>query len=108
MSRKKATLRVHVVELDDGRLLGTLIRTRESFFDTFPPAAYGPTLADVLAQLDRSLRALLAVRADELDRYLWKEKLGKADALWAAKSALRAEGHPLRDWAGWVLTGAPD
>jgi CHAT domain-containing protein len=39
---------------------------------------------------------------------LWKEKLGKADALWEAKMALRAEGHPLRDWAGWVLSGEPD
>ncbi len=39
---------------------------------------------------------------------LWKEKLGKAEALWQAKMALRAEGHPLRDWGGWVLTGAPE
>jgi tetratricopeptide (TPR) repeat protein len=39
---------------------------------------------------------------------LWKEKLGKADALWHAKMALRSEGHPVRDWAGWVLTGDPD
>jgi CHAT domain-containing protein len=39
---------------------------------------------------------------------LWKEKLGKADALWQAKMALRAEGHPLRDWAGWVLSGDPE
>ena len=39
---------------------------------------------------------------------LWDEGLGKADALWAAKSALRMEGHPPRDWAGWVLTGDPD
>ena len=39
---------------------------------------------------------------------LWKEKLRKADALWQAKMALRAEGHPLRDWAGWVLSGDPD
>ena len=39
---------------------------------------------------------------------LWKEKLGKADALWQAKMALRAEGHPPRDWAGWILSGDPD
>jgi CHAT domain-containing protein len=39
---------------------------------------------------------------------LWKEHLGKADALWQAKMALRAEGHPPRDWAGWVLSGDPD
>ena len=39
---------------------------------------------------------------------LWKEKLGKADALWQAKMALRAVGHPPRDWAGWILSGDPD
>ena len=39
---------------------------------------------------------------------LWQEELGKADALWQAKMALRAEGHPPRDWAGWVLSGDPD
>jgi CHAT domain-containing protein len=39
---------------------------------------------------------------------LWKEHLGKADALWQAKMALRAEGHPLRDWAGWILSGDPE
>jgi len=39
---------------------------------------------------------------------LWDGELGKADALWQAKAALREEGHPLRDWAGWVLTGDPD
>jgi len=40
--------------------------------------------------------------------YLWGEKMGKADALWKAKTALRDAGHPLRDWAGWVLTGDPE
>ena len=38
---------------------------------------------------------------------LWDEGLGKADALWQAKMALREEGFPLRDWAAWVLTGDP-
>ena len=38
---------------------------------------------------------------------LWKDDLGRADALWQAKMALRAEGRPLRDWAGWVLSGDP-
>lgn len=40
--------------------------------------------------------------------YLWVEKRGKADALWKAKRDLRAEGHPVRDWAAWVLRGDPD
>jgi len=39
---------------------------------------------------------------------LWSDELGHADALWQAKMALRSEGHPTRDWAGWVLTGDPD
>jgi CHAT domain-containing protein/tetratricopeptide (TPR) repeat protein len=39
---------------------------------------------------------------------LWSENLGPADALWQAKMALRSEGHPTRDWAGWVLTGGAD
>jgi len=38
---------------------------------------------------------------------LWIEELGKADALWQAKQALRDEGHPPAHWAGWVLTGDP-
>jgi CHAT domain-containing protein len=39
---------------------------------------------------------------------LWVEGLGKVDALWQAKMALAAEGHPLGDWAGWVLSGDSD
>ncbi|MBL8862357.1 MAG: CHAT domain-containing protein [Planctomycetes bacterium] len=39
---------------------------------------------------------------------LWGEQLGKAEALWQAKQSLRAEGFPLRDWAAWVLSGAPE
>ena len=39
---------------------------------------------------------------------LWREGSGKADALWQAKMALKQEGHSVRDWAGWVLTGSPD
>ena len=38
-------------------------------------------------------------------RGMWSEKKSKSRALWDAKMALRASGHPLRDWAGWVLSG---
>jgi CHAT domain-containing protein len=38
---------------------------------------------------------------------LWKEGLGAGEALWQAKMALREEGFPPKDWAGWVLTGDP-
>jgi CHAT domain-containing protein len=39
--------------------------------------------------------------------YLWVEKLPTAEALWKAKCDLRAGGRPVRDWAGWVLSGGP-
>ncbi len=39
---------------------------------------------------------------------LWKEKLGKSATLWQAKMALRAEGYPLRDRGGWILSGDPE
>jgi len=39
---------------------------------------------------------------------LWIEEMGKAEALWQAKQALRDEGHPPAHWAGWVLTGDPN
>ncbi len=39
---------------------------------------------------------------------LWHHGMGKAEALWAAKCALRREGQSPRIWAGWVLTGEPD
>ena len=39
---------------------------------------------------------------------LWKDEMPKAEALWEAKRILREEGAPVRDWAGWVLTGDPD
>lgn len=39
---------------------------------------------------------------------LWRAGRGPADALWQAKTALRAEGHAAGDWAGWVLSGDPD
>ncbi|MEQ1893801.1 MAG: CHAT domain-containing protein, partial [Planctomycetota bacterium] len=40
-------------------------------------------------------------------RALWSEGVGKAEALWRAKTALRNAGRPACDWAGWVLSGAP-
>jgi len=40
--------------------------------------------------------------------YLWQDGLGKAEALWKAKSTLRAAGLPPRAWAAWVLTGDPE
>ncbi len=70
---KKRSLRVYVIELDDGRKLGSLMRTRESLFDAFPPSAYAESYEGVLAHLDHELRRLLATNQDELERYLWDE-----------------------------------
>ncbi|MFT7486484.1 MAG: CHAT domain-containing protein, partial [Candidatus Paceibacteria bacterium] len=39
---------------------------------------------------------------------MWLGEEGKAQALWNAKRALRDQGAPLRAWAPWVLTGAPE
>ncbi len=44
----------------------------------------------------------------ELYANLWTREMGKADALWSAKSSLREAGHPVSAWAGWILTGNPD
>ena len=38
----------------------------------------------------------------------WRDGRGKHVALRVAKSSLRKEGHPPRDWAAWVLTGDPN
>ena len=50
----------------------------------------------------------------EFYRRIWNDRLPKARALWAAKSALRnakdAEGNPKytpRDWAAWLAVGDP-
>lgn len=53
---------------------------------------------------DESTRRLM----EHFYRGLWKDGLGKAEALWSAKRALADEGLPIRAWAGWVLTGDPD
>jgi CHAT domain-containing protein/tetratricopeptide (TPR) repeat protein len=39
---------------------------------------------------------------------IWIDRLPKAQALWRAKGVLRERRAPLRDWAGWVLTGDAD
>lgn len=39
---------------------------------------------------------------------LWTEGRSASEALWQAKLALREDGHPVRDWAAWVLTGETD
>jgi hypothetical protein len=50
---------------------------------------------------DRDLTALFYAN-------LWLDGMGKSEALWSAKMALRDGGDPPAYWAGWVLTGDPD
>ena len=44
----------------------------------------------------------------ELYRRLWERGESKWGSLHGAKKALRDAGHPTANWAGWVLTGAPE
>jgi ATP-dependent Clp protease ATP-binding subunit ClpC len=80
------SLRVYFVEHEDGRRTGTLMRTRESFFDEPPPSAYGRTEAEVLEQLDTALQALRVRSPGELARYLWDERF--------ATRTVRLDVHP--------------
>lgn len=50
---------------------------------------------------DSATRELMA----SFYRHVWLEHLPPARALWAAKRELRERRAPLRDWAGWVLSG---
>lgn len=50
---------------------------------------------------DEATRALMVA----FYRQLWEHGRGPAEALWHAKTELRAAGHPPVDWAGWVCCG---
>ncbi len=41
-------------------------------------------------------------------RRTWEDGAPEHRALWAAKRMLHEAGHPLRDWAAWVLSGSSD
>ncbi|MGE0784683.1 MAG: AAA family ATPase [Sandaracinaceae bacterium] len=71
----RLTLRAHVVELDDGRRLATLLRSGERFFDGPPPSAYGSTDEELGTILADALSRSLTRREDSLSRYLWKVEL---------------------------------
>lgn len=53
---------------------------------------------------DESSRSLMR----EFYRLCWVEGRTMAESLWQAKSLLREQGAPVRDWAGWILTGSHD
>lgn len=67
------------------------------------------------AELDSSEQGSIENHWPESHRRIWIEKKPEARALWEAKLALRAKKDPqgnllytTRDWAAWVLTGAPE
>jgi CHAT domain-containing protein len=62
------------------------------------------SITSLWAVRDRATQSLMERFYDNL----WGQGLGKAEALWAAKRALRREGQPPFAWAGWVLAGDPD
>jgi len=53
---------------------------------------------------DAATRRLMEAFYDNL----WVQGMGKSDALWQAKQAMRDEGDPPAHWAGWLLTGDPE
>ena len=69
MSGKKS-LRVYCITHLDGRVTGILLRTADSMFDSRPPSAWGPSEADVLAQLEAKSPARGATPADTIGRFL--------------------------------------
>jgi ATP-dependent Clp protease ATP-binding subunit ClpC len=74
----KKSFRVYFVVYEDGRRLGTLMRTWDNFFDRPAPAAYGPTADDVYAELESKLEALRREDPADVDRYLWEERFDTA------------------------------
>ena len=50
---------------------------------------------------DAATRELMAA----FYRALWAERRSPEEALWSAKSALRARRAPTRDWGAWVASG---
>ena len=71
---KKKALRVYVVEHDNGRQTGILMRSVERMFDLPTPTAYADNYEGLLAQLETTLTDRLARAVDTLDRYLWEEQ----------------------------------
>jgi len=70
MSRR--SLRVYFVTHWDGHLSGVVLRRWDALFDKPPPAAYGATEEEVLAQLEVEIQER-AVEEHNLTRYLWEE-----------------------------------
>ena len=69
----KKSLRVYIVVYADDQRSGTLVRGWSSFFDHPPPAAFGATNEDVLAELEAQIEHMQAAGTDSIDRYLWDE-----------------------------------
>ena len=70
---KRPAFRVFMSEHDGGKLIGVLMRRRELLFDRPAPAAWGDSIADVLAALEPALVA--AAASGDLERYRFAEDL---------------------------------
>ena len=73
MASPKKSLRVYFVTHGNGHLTGTLMRTKDFFFDRPPPAAYGPDEETVLWEIEQHLLARVIAREDAIERHLWDE-----------------------------------
>ncbi len=67
------SLRVYFVTHWNGNLSGIVLRRWDALFDKPPPAAYGASEEEVLAQLEVAVQER-AVEEHNLERYLWEER----------------------------------
>ena len=99
-----ASFRVYFVTHEGERKSGTLMRSRDYFFDKPPPAAFGDSEEEVYAQLEALVVELEAEDAADLERYLWSEEftMGRADvevfpqSFIAQRSVIGSSRIPLR------------
>ena len=94
------SLRVYFVphgERGRRRTTGILMRTWDAVFDAPPPAAFGASEDEVLADLERQLLARAATGEDRIDRYLWEESFSVRE--------IRVDVHPLSSVAKRAVIG---
>ncbi len=73
MADSKPSYRVYMSTVDEGRLVGVMMRRFDRMFDDPPPSAFGRTEDEVLRQLETAAFGLEADDPADLTRYLWTE-----------------------------------